>query len=318
MRILFTCDLHGRTNLYDMLMNFAIEQDCECIIIGGDLFPTRISAPLKLLSGNADFNESLHVQLDFIDTFLVPVFDAFMKEHSHIHILYVPGNHDWKISIDHFRQCLPQAICMHNVIQRINGVSFMGYGCVTDSPFWVKDYVRRDTLKSHHTASRFPLISTPDGICVSENNAYAYENPSIEEELSPVSLADHHDAVCIFHCPPYDTGLDTLHDGKPIGSLSIRRYIEKHKPLVSLHGHIHESPYMSGRYYATVGETLSINPGYNSKDLHAVCFDTSDPRSTLFHRVFGKRSPEQSGLNNAVERSARKIKAYFMKTVLMK
>jgi len=246
MRIIYSCDLHGRKNLYDMLMNFAVEQDCECIIIGGDLFPTRLSAPLKLISGNADFNESLRTQLEFIDTYLVPVLSEFMKKHSHIKILYVPGNHDWKISTEHFRQCLPQAVCMHNAIECINGVTFMGYGCVTDSPFWVKDYVRRDTRTSVHTSSRYPLISTPRGVCISENAAYAYENPSIEEELSSLTLAKHNDAICIFHCPPYDTGLDTLHDGKPIGSLAIRQYIEQNKPMISLHGHIHESPYMSG------------------------------------------------------------------------
>jgi len=318
MRILFTCDLHGRKDLYDTMMNYALQQDCECIIIGGDLFPTRLFAPFKLLSGNADFNESLHVQLEFIDTFLVPVLAEFMKEHSHIRILYVPGNHDWRISMDHFRQCLPQAVCMHNAVERINGITFMGYGCVTDSPFWVKDYVRRDLPESLHTSSRYPLISTPDGICVSSDDAYAYENLSIEEELAELELEDNDEAICIFHCPPFDTGLDTLHDGKPIGSRSIRHYIERHKPMVSLHGHIHESPYMSGRYHENLGKTLSINPGFNAGELHAVCFETSDPHSTLFHRVFGKGSPEQSGMMRTFERSARIAKAFIMKSVLTK
>jgi len=317
MRTVFASDLHGRKNLYDALLDFALEHDSDCIIIGGDLFPTRLSAPLKLLSGNADFNDSLRIQLEFIESYLAPVLHAFMKKHPDIHILYVPGNHDWRISAEHFKKLLPRAVCMHNDVRRIAGVTFMGYGCVTDSPFWVKDYVRRDTPQSSHTESRFPLISTPGGICISEGAAYAYGNPSIEEELRPLEVRDNDQAVCIFHCPPFATGLDTLHDGKPIGSLSIRRYIEENMPVISLHGHIHESPYMSGRYCTSIGKTLSLNPGFHPRELHAVFFETSDPRSTLVHKVFGKGSPGSGSLGKA-DRYSCIAKAFFMKTVLMK
>lgn len=78
---------------------------------------------------------------------------------------------------------------------------------------------------------------------------------------------------CIFnlHCPPYDTPLDQAPEldanMKPItkgggvsmvhvGSTAVRQAIEKHKPLLGLHGHIHES-----RGIATIGRTLFINPG---------------------------------------------------------
>ncbi len=72
-----------------------------------------------------------------------------------------------------------------------------------------------------------------------------------------------------FHAPPYGTGLDEapalddqlrpMHGGavmKPVGSVAVRDAIMKHQPLLSVHGHIHES-----RGKKTMGRTLALNPG---------------------------------------------------------
>ncbi len=40
------------------------------------------------------------------------------------------------------------------------------------------------------------------------------------------------------------------------GSTAVRQAIEKHQPLLGLHGHIHESPGA-----VRIGRTLCINPG---------------------------------------------------------
>src|SRR2546428_221574 len=42
----------------------------------------------------------------------------------------------------------------------------------------------------------------------------------------------------------------------PVGSTAVRQLIDKHQPLLSLHGHIHES-----KGAVKLGKTLSINPG---------------------------------------------------------
>jgi uncharacterized protein len=72
-----------------------------------------------------------------------------------------------------------------------------------------------------------------------------------------------------FHAPPYGTGLDEApaldaslrptHGGavmKPVGSTAVRDAIRKHQPLLSVHGHIHES-----RGIKRMGRTMAINPG---------------------------------------------------------
>ncbi len=78
-------------------------------------------------------------------------------------------------------------------------------------------------------------------------------------------------AVFMIHVPPHDSGLDTapLLDENlrptvsagdvlrgPVGSTAVRRIIETYQPVLSIHGHIHES---GGE--RKIGNTLCINPG---------------------------------------------------------
>jgi Icc-related predicted phosphoesterase len=91
------------------------------------------------------------------------------------------------------------------------------------------------------------------------------------EALPPMTSGNWKRIICNFHCPPYGTRLDvapkldkTLKPvynlGVPefinVGSTSIRRFLEKYQPILSLHGHIHESTGTEN-----IGETLAMNPG---------------------------------------------------------
>jgi Icc-related predicted phosphoesterase len=81
-------------------------------------------------------------------------------------------------------------------------------------------------------------------------------------------------AIFNFHDPPKDSTLDTcpmldwdkdppeqiISGGQPVmhgaGSSAVRDAIEKFKPMLGLHGHIHES-----QSVAKIGRTTIINPG---------------------------------------------------------
>jgi uncharacterized protein len=78
-------------------------------------------------------------------------------------------------------------------------------------------------------------------------------------------------AIFNIHVPPYDSGLDTAFEvdenlsyvtkgGHPheiaTGSHAVRQIIEETQPLLSLHGHIHES-----KGVTKIGRTTAINPG---------------------------------------------------------
>jgi Icc-related predicted phosphoesterase len=78
---------------------------------------------------------------------------------------------------------------------------------------------------------------------------------------------------CIFnvHCPPYNSKIDVCPKvdeelrvvyemgnpvSVPVGSTAVRKVIEEARPLIGLHGHVHE-----GRGEARIGRTLCLNPG---------------------------------------------------------
>ncbi|MEO6798056.1 MAG: metallophosphoesterase [Candidatus Dormibacter sp.] len=97
-----------------------------------------------------------------------------------------------------------------------------------------------------------------------------------EEFLDKLSVLvapihDYQKAIFMTHVPPFDSGLDTapmldrtlrptVSMGDvlrgPVGSTGVRSAIEKFKPLVGVHGHIHES---GG--HRKVGSTLCVNSG---------------------------------------------------------
>ena len=81
-------------------------------------------------------------------------------------------------------------------------------------------------------------------------------------------------AIFNFHAPPYGSNLDEapaldedmkyLHGGRamrPVGSKAVREAIVEHQPLLSLHGHIHES-----KGTVRLGKTLAVNPGSTYED----------------------------------------------------
>lgn len=78
-------------------------------------------------------------------------------------------------------------------------------------------------------------------------------------------------AIFNIHVPPRESSLDTalevdrdlnyvMKGGRPhevaTGSSAVRQIIEETQPLLSLHGHIHES-----KGVTTIGQTVAINPG---------------------------------------------------------
>ncbi len=75
-------------------------------------------------------------------------------------------------------------------------------------------------------------------------------------EQTRAEAANFDKLIVAVHEPPGQTKLDMLGNGQHVGSMAVRRFIERTKPELVITGHIHES---SGS--DTVGETMVINPG---------------------------------------------------------
>jgi uncharacterized protein len=119
----------------------------------------------------------------------------------------------------------------------------------------------------------------------------------IERALAAAS--DPSTTIFNFHAPPYGSSLDsapalnpdlTYVSGgqalRPVGSTSVRDAIQRYQPLLSLHGHIHESKGAS-----RIGGTLALNPGssYEEGVLQAaiVNLDTRKRRVKNYQLVNG-------------------------------
>lgn len=120
----------------------------------------------------------------------------------------------------------------------------------------------------------------------------------LEEKIETMIAQVKNMNSCIFnlHCPPIGTIIDQapkLDETMKIvrksghvvmidaGSQAVRNTIEKHQPLLGLHGHIHE-----GKGIAQIGRTICLNPGseYGEGILRGVivALDKAKIKSHLF------------------------------------
>lgn len=170
--------------------------------------------------------------------------------------------------------------------------SIYGYSCVPPTPFALKDWERYDV-------SRFldPGAIPPEegrfSVALPENES---NFPTIQEDLEKLAGLDAlTQAIFLFHSPPYQTHLDRaaldgrLVDNAPldvhVGSIAIRRFIETRQPLVTLHGHVHESARLTGSWQEKIGRTFCFSAAHDGPELAAVCFDPQDPGAAIRHLI---------------------------------
>jgi Icc-related predicted phosphoesterase len=89
-------------------------------------------------------------------------------------------------------------------------------------------------------------------------------------ESMAVEAGDFENVIANIHVPPYNSSLDIAPEldtsvsppraiagsTVPVGSKAVAEFLERRQPLLSLHGHIHESPGA-----VEIGRTKAINPG---------------------------------------------------------
>lgn len=244
-------DLHGSIAKYRRVFQAAVKHSVAAVVNGGDM-----------LTLDGDLHGS---QRDFIEGFLSPYFAGYEKA-GICHIGFL-GNDDLKIHDDAFEETCRKYDHVVNLAQRrfeLNGLEFIGMNWVADYPFRLKDRCRRDG-PGYVFQEQFGtgLLSTPEGFKELEDwPAYAAKLPAIEDELAALPRpAAAGRTIYVIHTPPCGLGLDVISSGGKVGSQAVSRFIEKMRPLLTLHGHIHESPAISGIWKAKIGETICVQPG---------------------------------------------------------
>ncbi|MCB9853810.1 MAG: metallophosphoesterase [Phycisphaerales bacterium] len=278
MKLLFTSDLHGNSSHYERL-RFVVElEKPDVIILGGDLLPDDSALDAKRLGTG---------QPKYIRGAFRNVVTDLRKASGCDEVLVIFGNHDWGSAVDAMGELssdgLLKVLTPKDAIQ-VGGVNFLGYSCTPPTPWFVKDFERLDRPGdepplmggARWRISRMTQLGAGtlfDGV------------PTIQEELAAVT-APASPWVFVVHAPPYATKLDQSYQGESWGSHSVRVALERLQPMLSLHGHIHESPDVSGDFKDMLGATTAVNPGQSVKVLcyAVVDIDVAGARITNLRR----------------------------------
>jgi Icc-related predicted phosphoesterase len=282
--LVYTSDLHGNLDLYRAAGEVAHRRRADALILGGDLCPGTPSA------------STLHLpqsQPEFLFRELRPLLQAWKEIQPALRIFAIPGNDDCQTILPALMELETQGLIenLPSTPKVLAGYTLVGLPFVPPTPFALKDFERWDSPRDFQVEPQPArgVLGTPNGFrAIGDLQAYFDSLRTIEEELSLLPVADPARTIAVVHCPPYATHCDILFDGRHIGSKAIRRWLENLQPLLSLHGHIHESPRMSGEFVDRIGATTVINPGCDYTQPHLVFIDLED-LSQVEHSIYGDR-----------------------------
>ena len=262
MNFLFSADLHGNEGQYLKLFRYATECSIPLIVLGGDLSP---KTPDK---------RNPAAQRGFFVDFLFKQTRSFPGK-----VFLILGNDDYKQNLPFLKEQAPlynfEVIDKPRVCQ---GFTFAGYSYVPYTPFLWKDWERRD-LKTDTLDALRPDVRTVGKMdfTMPYDIRSHYFDHSIEEDLENlIKDIPQDNLILITHAPPFDTVCDQMNDGgqkRSIGSVGVRRIIEKYQPLLTLHGHIHDSAENAGAYQQHIKKTVCATVSNDHQTDHVWILD---------------------------------------------
>ena len=284
-KIYFATDIHGSEMCIRKFLNAAKFYGCDTLIMGGDITG-------KMIVPIVDRGQGVHTatlygrQIEVTDDGLAKLrktiadagFYAYETTPDEVEQFRADPNAVTELFGQLIRQTLGHWLELAEDRLAGSGVRcFFAPG--NDDPAFVDDILRSSAVVTNPENT---LIDLGDGftmISVGYSNKTPWDSPRElpEEELAayiaqqaePLGSTDR--VIFNFHVPPRDTPIDQavlldrefrpiMKGGMPVisgvGSTAVRDALEKYQPMLSLHGHIHES-----RGEAKIGRTLAINPG---------------------------------------------------------
>ena len=284
-RIVYTADLHGDLDLYRAAGEAAVRQHADALIFGGDLCPGTPSGSAPRLPID---------QPEFLLCQLSPLLGDWKRAHPALRVFAIPGNDDCQTILPALEELEMNELIqnLHQESRTLGEYTLVGLSFVPPTPFHLKDFERWDGRRSPDpdAYSYRCVVGTPRGFMVIEDfEAYLNSLPTLDQELKRLPVPDPSHTVAVIHTPPFNTRCDVLFDGRHVGSISVRAWIEQHQPLLTLHGHIHESPKLSGSFCDCIGRTIVVNPGCDHVRPYLVFIDLDNP-TELEHSLYGKKS----------------------------
>jgi Icc-related predicted phosphoesterase len=273
-RCVFATDIHGRPDRYEKLFHAIERRAPDAVFLGGDLTPSPMAA----------MNPSNPLPADFIGDYLSERLERIRRRMADRYpdVFVILGNDDHRSLEPDLMEGDRRGLWTycHNRSCELDGYDVYGYAFVPPSPFLLKDWERYDV-------SRY----VPPGCVSPEEGRRSVEVDPREVQFGTIGAdlagivggRGLERAVMLFHTPPHDTVLDRVaNDNKfvehvpldlHVGSIAVRRFIETRQPLVTMHGHIHESARLTGRWRERIGATHVFGAAHDGPELALVSFD---------------------------------------------
>ena len=302
-RVFFTTDVHGSTVVFKKFINAGKFYGAQVLILGGDMIGKMV-VPI-VSQGNRRFSANYLGKLYDVDEGEeLDKLEATLENSGLYPVRLTPEEvlaykEDRDLVERRFAELAKSRLSRWLDIaeERLRGTGICCYVQPgNDDPYEVDSVFRSSEIIQNVDGRLIQLDDDHEMINVGAANQTPWNCPrdKTEEQLEQmieevaVNLKNPFQAVFNLHVPPFDTNLDiapeldetltpklSLTGGFkmiPVGSKAVRKAIEKYQPLVSLHGHIHES-----RSAQKIGKTMCVNPGseYGEGVLRGVVLELS-------------------------------------------
>ncbi len=280
-RVFFATDLHGSEMCWRKFLNAAKFYDADVLICGGDMTG---KAMIPIVEENGQFTVTLAGEQQIVNQDQVGEIENMIRRKGYYPLRVTPErlhelDQDAETRSATFRQVMLDGVkrWMDLAAEKLGDSKVRIFVCPgNDDEMEVDDVVR----ESKRVELGEGLVLEIDGFKMistgwSNHTPWNTHREETEEKLAERievmarQIDDPAHAIFNLHCPPYKSGLDEapaidadlklMHGGRalrPVGSTAVREAIDRYQPLLSLHGHIHES-----KGAVKLGKTLSINPG---------------------------------------------------------
>jgi len=283
-KVFFATDIHGSETCWRKFLNSGPHYDADVVILGGDMTGKALVPIVD--DGGGKWHGTLQEQRrDLNGEDEVVAFEQDVMRRGYYPFRTTPDElseleHDEQRLDDLFHQHMLGTVerWMQMADERLSPKGIKAFVCPgNDDQFEVDEILanargvtlaegRVVDVEGYQMASTGWSNPTPWHTYREETEDVLYERIS----SAAAGLTNPPERTILnLHCPPYGSGLDEApgvnedlspkhggHAPEPVGSKAVRRAIEEFRPVLSLHGHIHEA-----RGHTRIGNTLVINPG---------------------------------------------------------
>jgi len=284
-RIFYAGDVHGSRLCWKKFVNAAAHYPADALVMGGDLTGKALVPIVRAGDGSyrarvigeqrvARTAEELDQMQEAIST--NGMYPLIVDEDEARALAEDPARRDRA-----FEQALLAELRLWVELadERLAGTDTRAYVIPGNDDPWSVDEVLASGTQVDACDEAVRMVGPHEMVSLGYSNRTPWKTPRELDEEEIYSrlkrlvdqLESPERAIFNIHVPPWESSLDTAFEvdeelryvtkgGRPhevaTGSPAVRQIIEEAQPLLSLHGHIHES-----KGVTTIGRTVAINPG---------------------------------------------------------